>query len=305
MRYTKESFTQELQKRFPNNQFKIIDFSGTFNPITYQCLKCGKIITKTRASHLYENKSLCQHCDSTRDSKMRNWITKFFNNNKQFQLIEWSGNAADRLYIHCNKCDRNFYKQPNNLYQRSIHTICPFCGDNGAPVLQEDFEKMMKQNGYLDYTILKYKAIGQSVLLRHSCGYVFSQKGVNFLKSKGCPKCYKTKSKGEIKIENFLLIHHITYKMNYLIKELNNLSYDFYLPDYNIFIEYQGQQHYFPVNYFGGEKHFIIQQEHDRIKAEYAKNNNIELIIIPYTEYSNIEAYLLPLLGSTTNCNLK
>ena len=39
---------------------------------------------------------------------------------------------------------------------------------------------------------------------------------------------------------------------------------DLYIPKYNILIEYNGEQHYRPIDYFGGEKQFEIQQEHDR-----------------------------------------
>jgi len=48
-------------------------------------------------------------------------------------------------------------------------------------------------------------------------------------------------------------------------------------------IEYNGKQHYEPVEKFGGEAQFIIQQEHDAKKREFCKNHNIPLLEIPYT----------------------
>ncbi len=65
----------------------------------------------------------------------------------------------------------------------------------------------------------------------------------------------------------------------------NKLSYDFKVE--NILIECQGGQHYFPVEWFGGESRFKIQQEHDRLKREYAKSHNFILYEIKYNE--NIE----------------
>ena len=56
------------------------------------------------------------------------------------------------------------------------------------------------------------------------------------------------------------------------------LSFDFYVPQYNTCIEYQGVQHYKPVERFGGEEQFAIQQEHDELKRKYAKNNNFDLL---------------------------
>ena len=62
------------------------------------------------------------------------------------------------------------------------------------------------------------------------------------------------------------------------------LSFDFYVYTYNLLIEYQGEQHYRPVEYFGGIEQFKIQQEHDRRKREYAKNNDINLLEIRYDQ---------------------
>ena len=79
------------------------------------------------------------------------------------------------------------------------------------------------------------------------------------------------------------------------------LSYDFYLPDYNLLIEYQGLQHEKPIEWFGGKKHFEIQQEHDKRKREYAEKNNIELLEIWYWEFDNIENILDKKLNINSN----
>lgn len=52
----------------------------------------------------------------------------------------------------------------------------------------------------------------------------------------------------------------------------------------NILIEYQGQQHYKPVEYFGGIEQFKIQQQHDQIKRQWAKDNNYREIEIKYNQ---------------------
>ena len=62
------------------------------------------------------------------------------------------------------------------------------------------------------------------------------------------------------------------------------LPFDFYLPDYNTCIEYQGEQHYRAIDYFGGEDEFLIRKKHDEIKSEYCKQHKINLIIIPYNK---------------------
>ena len=66
-----------------------------------------------------------------------------------------------------------------------------------------------------------------------------------------------------------------------------NLVFDFYLPEQNICIEYDGAQHFKINKHFGGIESLKLQQKKDEIKNEYCKNNNINLIRIKYNE--NVE----------------
>ena len=61
------------------------------------------------------------------------------------------------------------------------------------------------------------------------------------------------------------------------------LSFDFYLKDLNLVIEYDGEQHFKPVNKFGGYTKFIRDVEHDLEKKDCCKKNDINMIRIPYT----------------------
>lgn len=70
------------------------------------------------------------------------------------------------------------------------------------------------------------------------------------------------------------------------------LRFDFYLPKYNMLIEYQGKQHYTPFYRFGGEEAYQKGLIHDEIKREYCKKNGIKLLEIPYWERSNLREIL-------------
>ena len=123
-------------------------------------------------------------------------------------------------------------------------------------------------------------------------------------------------SKGEKSIENclflksFVVISYENYKLlnkkdiinnkycipqkqfdNLLGVGLGNLSYDFYLPNYNLLIEYQGQYHDGTAGN-QTEEEFITQQEHDKRKKQYTENNNIKLLPIWYWDYDNIKTIL-------------
>ncbi|MFG6377338.1 MAG: hypothetical protein K1W19_03310 [Lachnospiraceae bacterium] len=94
------------------------------------------------------------------------------------------------------------------------------------------------------------------------------------------------KSKGEKYVESLLKEFNILYETQKRFEDCKNkrkLPFDFYLPQYNTCIEYQGSQHYRPVEYWGGQEKFIVYQKNDSIKRQYCKDNNINLICLPYT----------------------
>lgn len=124
---------------------------------------------------------------------------------------------------------------------------------------------------------------------------------LDWTSSCGCLK----ESKGCNIITNFLDKNKILYIKEYKFsdcKDIRPLPFDFYLPDYNICIEYDGQQHFRPVQSWGGEKTFQNTKKHDKIKNQYCKNNNIRLIRIPYWDYNKLnEEYLLSLINDKKN----
>ena len=71
-----------------------------------------------------------------------------------------------------------------------------------------------------------------------------------------------------------------------------HLYVDFFLPYYNVIIEFNGIQHYKSIGIFGGEQKYKKQLERDDSLRHYCKRHKIKLIEIPYTEYDNIEKIL-------------
>ena len=102
-------------------------------------------------------------------------------------------------------------------------------------------------------------------------------------------------SKGELSVKNWLDKKNIEYIHQYTFddcKDKQALPFDFYLPTFNIAIEYQGKQHYEPIEYFGGLEQFEYIQKHDAIKNEYCKSNGILLLRIQYYKFDSIEEEL-------------
>lgn len=116
-------------------------------------------------------------------------------------------------------------------------------------------------------------------------GYVkASPKG--HLKGTGCQACIT--SSGESRIENWLISNSLAYIKEFSFTE-SVYRYDFYLPDMNILIEYDGHLHFIPVEFFGGEKQLKKIQYRDNLKDMLALKNGKHLIRIPYTYFSVLE----------------
>lgn len=154
-------------------------------------------------------------------------------------------------------------------------------------------------NTYGQLTVLKRvenKHSDPQWLCQCSCGNQVVVKG-SYLKSGHTKSCGCIKSFGEYNVNNFLSRNEIEYISQMNFEGLTgvggrNLTYDFYLPKHKIIIECQGRQHYSPVDFFGGESQFEIQQEHDHRKKLFAEINNLKFIEIPYWDFDNIEEIL-------------
>lgn len=131
------------------------------------------------------------------------------------------------------------------------------------------------------------------------CGEEFIADGVELRQGKivSCG-CYK-QSKGEKQIEELLKDAHIKYKKQYTFNSLigNNrkLRFDFAIFEEEILkglIEFQGEQHYKSIDYFGGDAEFLKRQEYDLKKRIYCIENHIPLNIIKYNEKITLERVL-------------
>lgn len=167
---------------------------------------------------------------------------------------------------------------------------CPIC--SGVLVTYEQIKDYFLQQGY---ELLSTSYENSHAYLSYKCpkGHINSMSWSNFSRGKRCPSC--SRSKGEEKIAKYLNDINVKYISQYKFDNCRNilpLPFDFYLPDYNLIIEYDGKQHFKPVDIFGGQDGFEETQLHDQIKTQYCKDNNIKLLRIPYYNFENIETIL-------------
>ena len=160
---------------------------------------------------------------------------------------------------------------------------CPKCG--GHTNTEIFIKKALKIHGNkYDYSKVDY--IKDTIDVKIICDVhgEFLQKPKNHLQKNGCPKC--SESHGEKIIRTWLESKNIKYTYQKRFDECKNkypLPFDFYLPDYNLCIEYDGQQHFEESSYFGKDS-FIKTKKHDKLKNAFCKEFNISLLRIKYDE---------------------
>ena len=197
-------------------------------------------------------------------------------------------NDRTKILIKHNICGKEYEAVPHNFLKTGK---CPYCSGR-AKKTTEQFKKEVKNLTGDEYTVLgEYSGANSKILMRHNvCEKEYLAIPSKF-KNRRCPYCKI--SKGEKAVEAFLAenkINYISQKRFSDCKDAFSLPFDFYLPEKNIAIEYNGKQHYVAINYFGGEKQLHKQRHHDWLKRKYCQKNNITLITIRYDE--NIEEKL-------------
>lgn len=217
-----------------------------------------------------------------------------------------TGSSCDIAYW---KCEKKHDSYPMRINNKVISKQgCPVCSNVQIQTGYNDFaticpESLNHWNFELNNNLgLNPHTLGAGIITKayFNCpkGHEPYYKAIRkFSKGQRCPECKV--SRGETKINEILNKYGIEYKAQYKDKNCIHiyvLPFDFAIMKNGkivLLIEFDGKQHFEPVEHFGGKEHFDITQKRDKIKNEYCKKNNIPLLRIPYWEFDNIESILL------------
>jgi hypothetical protein len=265
---------ESKKEKIYRNNLEIIEYKND-NLIKCRCNKCG-FNKEDSLLNLTYNKYKCKYCILLNESSLlKEGIIK---------LIK-IGDFGDskNIYLECNKGHKYIQDRNNLLSNRG----CNECRKEKITFSKEYvFSKFSEIHGdlyrykYDDYISLKSK-------IEITCrkGHIFFQKASNHLQGKGCPICRE--SIGERNISVYLEnkgINFIRQKKFSDCKYISHLPFDFYIPSINTIIEYDGIQHFEPVELFGGLEEFEKTKIKDKIKNEYCSSSNIELYRISYKD---------------------
>ena len=227
------------------------------------CPKCG-------------NKAKGERCRSTKEEFIKK-ANEVHGGKYEYSKVEYVNNAT-KVCIICPK-HGNFEQTPNSHLRGCGCPNCSFenTGDRCRSSLVEFIKKARKLHGdKYNYSNVEYVNSRIKVCIICSEHGEFWQSPSDHTKCRGCPKC--NLSHLERSVMNYLDDVGITYDYQKRFKWLGNQSLDFYLPDYNIGIECQGEQHFFPVEHFGGDKRFKNTLERDKWKKKLCEENGVKLL---------------------------
>lgn len=293
---THEQFVDEVFNINPNLQ--VIDkYRGVKQKIKCKCFKCNYEWNVLPSSLLQG--SGCPKC-MKRGRKMKThneFINELSKQNTMIECIDTYCGADKSIWFKCKTCNHKWKTQPYNIINN--HSGCPKC--NKRKTHEQFTSEMYNINPNINI-ISKYIVSNSDIQCSCKiCGHIWAAKPYNLLSGTGCPKC--NMSHGERTIIKYLNDDGIDYIPQYSFDNLFGvggglLSYDFYLPQYNMLIEYQGEFHNH-TDRLRSEYEFQKQQIHDERKREYAKTHNIKLLEIWYYEFNNIENILQTAIYNT------
>lgn len=216
-------------------------------------------------------------------------------NEYDYSVVDYT-NTRTNVNIICRK-HGVFSQSP--AHHINVATKCPNCANEKlskrfASNSDEYINKAIKIHGEkYDYSEVDYVNAKIKIIIKCGKHGRFSQIPANHLNGAGCPKCKA--SIGEKRIRNFLKLHNIDFSEQVSfenLKDKGKLYYDFYLPDYRLFIEYNGIQHRKPIKFFGGEVALVNNRKRDRLKIDFAVKNKYRLMILPDTINKYLEEAL-------------
>ena len=240
---TNEEYIQECKDK--GLDLPIEDYKGALTKINHKC-KNGHIYLQTPSDHLHKL-SGCPTCSGNKKKTPQDYLNECKDKGYDLPIEDYKG-VTTKINHKCKY--GHIYSQTPSSHLRGQG--CPECYGNKQKT-PEGYLQECKENG-LDLPIEEYK--GSYTKINHNCknGHTYPQTPHNHLRGRGCPVC--NESHGEKFIRTYLDKNHI---------------------------KYQGIQHYEEAEFFGGKEQFKVQQFHDKIKRDYAKDNGYKLLELHYS----------------------
>ena len=278
-----------------------VEYKNNHTKVCIICPEHGEF-WQTPKNHL--NSQGCMKCKLKEQGKRLKYTTeKFIEKAKQVHGDKYDYSKVNYVDSHTKVCiicpeHGEFWQKPDNHLNG---WGCKKCGlkisSEKQTLTTEDFIKRAKEihgNKY-DYSKVNYIDTKTKVCIICPEHGEFWQTPNNHLHGYGCKKCFESHMERDVaKVLNENNIKFEQEKTFDWLKYENNLFLDFYLPEYNVAIECQGEQHFQPVDFSGknyelAKKQFLLIQNRDKIKKTLCEKNGIKLLYyISNEDYNTI-----------------
>ena len=286
-------------------------YTGATDKMRFLC-PCGKEF-ETDWHHLKtQNKCICNDCaeEIRRRKRRRHTVEEL-----KERVESFGGKYVSGIYERrkspiriIGSCGHEFTTNAETILRDCFSCLCIDCARQlGRDYFRFSFDEVKKKCDDLGLELLstEYKNARSPLLFRCSCGreYITTWENVKCDGKVRCDYCTHKVSSGELAVETWLQDNNVVYEKQKTFDDLVGLAgkkyrYDFYLPEYNLCVEYDGQQHFRTVNFSGSmsEEKLIVNlldtYDHDCLKNQYCEDNGIDLLRISYKDKDRIPEIL-------------
>lgn len=294
----------------PDCEFKFVNLDDIGHEVKFVCNKHLDIGIQSLSIKTFQKKkirktnTLCYHCGKMiAGSKLSVSDEVIINRCKELDIefvgkerLDSNGNLV--ILFLCNNHKEIGIQKRSWCDIKNAKYSCYYCNPLHKKNIDDCLEGLNSISMSKNYQITEVIDSSRIKCKCNICKTTWIAMLWNLKKGTGCPKCKQ--SHGEEKVENWLKENNVSYLREYRFSDCKYkrfLPFDFYLPDYNLCIEYQGEQHYKPVTFNGcskveSENKFKTQKIKDDIKKKYCLMNNINFLEISYKEFDLIEIIL-------------
>lgn len=275
------------------------------------CKRCGCELFMTPFNHLQGNG--CKKCNIKKYSDNRRHTNSMFiekakkihGNRYDYSKIFYRG-SDEKVTIICEE-HGEFYQSPSNHLSghgcfKCMRKVLELKNRKSIPELlcelNEKYENILHDIKIVDTNREKYDL--SKIMVSYVCNIHGRRESPATRLLYGISNCdLCNKSSGEVLIDKELKKHKLNFITEYSFDDCKNpktdnkLYFDFYILDKNKCIEFDGQQHFIPVKYFGGEEGLKNSQYRDSIKNQYCLEHNIPLLRIRYDQINIIDKLIL------------
>lgn len=275
-----------------------VNYVNNKSNIIITCKKHGDF-SQTPKSHLKGGG--CSKCAILyRSIKRQKGLSYYLNlfNNKHGNTYDYSkithiDRNTDIITVTCKK-----HGDFKTKVGRHVYYGCSICGhDSTASIRSLGIDEFIqrsskKHSNRYDYSKSIYESINKKVIIICKEHGEFMQSPTTHMIGAGCPNC-KNVSRGENEVHRVLQEYNYNFIQQYTFNDCKHkhvLKFDFFLPEYNMCIEFDGIQHFDTKNSRFYDPDLTIR---DEIKNKYCLDNNIKLLRIPYNKLKRVEKIIL------------